>query len=386
VLGVIVAMAVQGAREIALLVLGEHGLARDRYVSGYGLAIEIATHFVVALAAFDAARRLVLARKLGAQIAACASLAIVALYLARVSILYLVPVDSAAHDTVIEVSHIAWVALMVTEVAGFAIAAGRRGAWLGVLAAAFVLLRRHPQDFVSLGAHVGFAALVIGECVLVGVMAREIGRIASRPSPDPVRATRALRWLELVAWLGVAFGIVDIGLHLASVGLLARSLASVGFDVIADAIWIYAIWSIARAAIPQLPRWSWLVAATCATIALVRTMLVWAGTLLVWWGRLDAVPLKPAHWIVVVPADTAFVLAIASLAVFARRTGSRELMRAAAIALALVAIAFVARVAFDLNGILALVVYIALRAAAALVYRAAQPLVVRAVKLTDVFS
>jgi hypothetical protein len=386
VLAAIVALAVQCVWAVAYRLLIEQGLGRDRYVNGYESAIEIATYLVIALAAFDAARRLVLARKLGVQIAAWASLAMVAVLLGGIAIGYLVPRDGLAYAKLFALTDDVWLGLEIIAIVGFAIASGRRGGWLGALAVGFVLLRRHSEDFTGLGLHVAFTAFVLGERVLVAVMALEIGRIASPAKSDPDRAVRALRLLEVVAWLEAAFGLVDIGLHVANVAQLDRTLASVGLALVTGAVALYAFLSLVRVAILRLPRWPWAFAAICVAAALARTLTVWFGTFVRWWGRLDDVPLKPAHWIVGVPSYLALGIGIATLAVFARRTASRELVRAAAVALVFVVVSFAVPIAISLGGVAALVLYVVRAASTALAYRSAQPAVRRAVKLGDVFS
>jgi hypothetical protein len=386
VLAVIVALAVQGAWEIAHRLLIENGLGHDHYVSSYGVAIDTATYSMIAIAAFDAARRLVLARKLGVQIAAWASLAVVAVLLVGTPIAFLVPRDGPAYANLFALADDVWLGLEIIAIVGFAIASGRRGAWLGVIAIGFVLLRQHPDAFIGLGLRVGFTALVLGERVLIAVMVLEIGRLASPPKPDPDRAVRALRRLELVAWFDVAYGLVDIGLRVANVAQIDRALAWVGVSLFTGAIALSAFWSLVRAAIPRMPRWSWVLAAICVTTMLARTFSVWFGTFARWWGRLDEAPLKPPHWIVGVPAFLAVLVGLVSLAVFARRTDSRELVRAAVIASGLAAIEFAAPIAIGPTGIAVLVLYIARAGGTALAYRSARPVVYRAVKLTDVFS
>ena len=385
-LGVIVALVVQGAWELTHRVLIENGLGHDRYVSSYALAIDIATYSALAIAAFDAARRLVLARKLGVQIAAWASLAMVAILVAGIPIGYLVPGDSSVHDTLTALMNDAWLALEIISIAGFAIASGRRGAWLGAIAIGFALLRRHPEGFVGLGLHVGFTALVLGERVLIAVMAVEIGRSASPPEPDPDRAVRALRWLELVAWLDAAFGVVDVGLHAADIAQIVRSLASLSLDIVTIVVVVASVWSLVRAAIPRMPRWPFVFAMVCSIAAQARTSSAWFGMLVRWWGRLDEVPLKPAHWIVTVPPEVAVLASLASLVVFARRIGARELSLASAIAFVASAATFIAQVAIGVVDIPYLMLYVASAACIAIAYRRAQPAVHRAIKLTDVFS
>jgi hypothetical protein len=384
VLGVLVALAVQAAWAVAHRLLIENGLGHDRYVGSFAAAIDIATYLMLALATFDVARRIVLARRLGAQIAAWAWLAMVAIVIAGTPLSYLLPRDSSIRDTVLALTDDAWLGLDIVAIVGMAIASGRRGPWLGVIAIGFALLRTHPDAFVGFVPRVGFTALVLGERVLIAIMALDIARVASPSEVDPDRALRALRRLELVAWFYAGFAIVDIALRLTGVALLYRTLPAVAAAVVMGAIALHAAWSLARASIPLMPRWTWIVVAICDATTLARTLSVWFGTFTQWWDRLDETPLKHAHWVVGVPMQVAALVALCSLAIFGRRIASRELARWAAIAIGLDAIMSAASIASD--HVAATVISIASNAAAALVYRAAQPAVQRATKLTDVFS
>ncbi len=228
--------------------------------------------------------------------------------------------------------------------------------------------------------------LVAGECVLLAVMALDIGRVASPVTPDPDRAVTSLRHLELVTWLQGAFGVIDIGLHAADVAQIVRSLASFGLDIVTSLVVIASVWSLVRAAVPRMPRWPFVFAIVCSITAYARTSSAWFGTFVRWWGKLGEVPLRPAHWIVSVPPEVAVLAGLGSLVVFARRIGARELKRASAIAFIASAAMFIARVAIGAVDIPYLVIYVAASVCAAIAYRLAQPAVHRAAKLTDVFS
>jgi hypothetical protein len=104
-------------------------------------------------------------------------------------------------------------------------------------------------------------------------------------------------------------------------------------------------WTAAHAREPGLECWPLVVTVVCSLWSIWRTSRSWFLTVTKWWGHLDDVPLVTPNWSVEIPFFLAAAFALAALAMLGRRLGSRELVRACAVAGAVLVLAEALRVA-----------------------------------------
>lgn len=299
---VVVAWCVQLAWEIVRSSLGSDAFTTRPIVLSF--AVTLATTLVAAAGFAMGARQLTGRRRVGAIVATVAQLALAGLLIAR-------EVLGLQHSWGLArvLRNEGWTAGEIVTLVGLAIAASRRGKWIAAPAIALVILALPPSTVLvaplPLAAFV-MRAIVIALCVL---LIADVERSSAAGDPQPARAERGVVVNERLSWF---FAALEVGSlvttsHLSMGPALGFAIANIagGF------VFVPAVWSIASARVPRLPRWPLYAAATCSLISLVRTVRVWTMTLVLHWGALDTVNLKPVHWAYGVPAmlSSAFVLA-----------------------------------------------------------------------------
>jgi hypothetical protein len=302
-----------------------------------------ASYVTIAAAGGALARRLSGVPRVGAWLATIAAVAVVigiGLYEALLG-------SSAAHPhamtLAITVRERGWSIADAFVIAGFGIAAGRRGYWFAPPAVGLALMCAQPGLTTASWEPELLIALLAAKAVLLVFLAVAAGHNAT---PRPVareRAIAALRRCELCAWVWLTLAPIDALAWLASPTVYV-SLVTACAGAVVSALFAAAVWSDASAGIEGNPCWLWFASAMFGVWGIARTVRAWTFTIARHWGDLEATHLTVAHWSVAIPGLLAALCSLGALAVFAHRTRERAAMWAALAAGLFSAIAFAVKV------------------------------------------
>jgi len=316
----------------------------DGHLITMSAACLVASYVAIAVAAGGLACRLHGTQRVGAWIAVGASLAFVAAVGVYDGLLRASAVYRHTNEWAITLRERGWSIADALVILGFAIAAGRRGAWLAPPAIGLALLGAQLGESRASWSLCVLLVMLVAKSALIVLLAARVESSADPQENDSELALAALRRLELCSWIWVvstlAYGLAHYATPSAYV-----AVASAALNIVVYAIFASAAWSSARASIRGYPRWLWSMSATLCAFASIRILRTWALTVSHHWGDVGATHLTTASAWVLVPGVLSGLCSLAALAVHAHRSASRETARAAVVAAVFSAIAFSTNIA-----------------------------------------